>query len=395
MGRIKWKKIILLVLLLLLCLPLGGTHSLAAEEEKGFVIHADKVVGILDLGGIILGSPKVIVGKLPIAFIQADISGLSMEQVIDTPQGTMVLSIRSGGKASATWMKLDVTKLTFGGLCFDGFPIKQCLKDVTLVVTKLTASRLSIPDMSLSTSFDGAAIAQAERQQNALEQTDVAKEAERLIWQLDEQQQGDDSAAQMVKTLQADVPALAERVKERENEWRSIEEKRGGLASSLEQLEAQIADKRTVGSGERKQYETILAGWRELKQKGEEQLAATNQDVAAWEKQKNVLEKAAAYVTEKLKLGEQSEAMKAISSLRVFLEAIQNQLDGQVKTGEIWQEGMWQLERRLGALAEWFDKQNQSEESGMAEENQPSSGQSVPSPDGSGEGNPPPSEAKP
>ncbi len=136
MGRIKWKKIILLVLLLLLCLPLGGTHSLAAEEEKGFVIHADKVVGILDLGGIILDSPKVIVGKLPIAFIQADISGLSMERVIDTPQGTMVLSIRSGGKASATLMKLDVTKLTFGGLCFDGFPIKQCLKDVTLVATK-------------------------------------------------------------------------------------------------------------------------------------------------------------------------------------------------------------------------------------------------------------------
>ncbi|MEW5320966.1 hypothetical protein V2J23_02135 [Geobacillus thermoleovorans] len=386
MGRIKWTKIILLVLLLLLCLPLGGAHSLAAEEEKGFVIHADKVVGILDLGGIILGSPKVIVGKLPIAFIQADISGLSMERVIDTPQGKMVLSIRSGGKASATWMKLDVTKLTFGGLCFDGFPVKQCLKDVTLVATKMTTSRLSIPDMSLSTSLDGAAIAQAEQRQNALEQTDAAKEAERLIWQLDVQQQGDDSAAQIVETLQADVSELEKRVKTRTDQWKDIEEKRSAIVASLEPLEALIADGQTGGSGERKQYETIVADWREWKQTGDQQLAAISQDIAAWEKQNALWEKAAAYIEDKLKLGEQSEAMKTISALRSALDDVKKQLDAQKKAGDAWMEDRQQLERRLRAVAEWTEKQTPPKENDAAKDS--ASQQEPPSSGAGGEAKP-------
>ncbi|AMX82616.1 hypothetical protein GS3922_02410 [Geobacillus subterraneus] len=354
MKSSKWLKTALLALTLLLCLPLGGARSLAAGEEQGFVIHADKVVGILDLGGIVLGSPKVIVGKLPIAFIQADISGLSMERAIDTPQGTIMLSIRSEGTARATWMKLDVTKLKFGGLCFDGFPIKQCLKDVTLVATKMTASRLAIPDMSLSASFSGASMMQAER--SALEQTDLAQEVERLIWQLDEQKQGSNSAARMVKTLQTDIPTLEKHVKSRMDEWTAMEEKQTAVSASLEPLEQAMTGEQIAGSEERTQYEAVVMRFQEWKQMLERQSVALSEDVVKWNEQDALWEKAASYAAKSLKLGEQSNAMSILSDLRSSLDGIKQQLDKQKEAKAVWSQTVNEFEKRLDAVEEWLKR---------------------------------------
>ncbi|ADI25770.1 hypothetical protein [Geobacillus sp. C56-T3] len=354
MGSIKGLKMLLLALTLLLCLPLGGGRSLAAGEEQGFVIHADKVVGIFDLGGIILGSPKVIVGKLPIAFIQADISGLSMERVVDTPQGTIVLSIRAGETASATWMKLDVTKLKFGGLCLDGFPVKQCLKDVTLVATKMTASRLSIPGMSLSASFSGASRMQAE--QKALEQTDLAQEAERLIWQLDEQKQGDNSAARMVETMQANVRALEKRIKDRTDEWAVLVEKQSTVSASLKQLEQAMSGGQTAEGKEQTKYEEVLMHFRDWKQMLDQQRVALSQDIEKWNEQDALWKKTASYVAEKLNLGERSEAMDLLSDLRSSLDGIKRRLDEQEKDEEVWSQIVHDLEGRLDAVAEWLKR---------------------------------------
>ncbi|KDE47248.1 hypothetical protein [Geobacillus sp. CAMR5420] len=369
MKSIKWLKMSFLALLLLLCLPLGGSRSLAAGEEQGFVIHADKVIGILDLGGIILGSPKVIVGKLPIAFIQADISGLSMERAIDTPQGTIVLSIRSEGTASATWMKLDVTKLKFGGLCLDGFPIKQCLRDVTLVATKMTASRLSIPGMSLSASFSGATLAQAE--QSALEQTDLAQEAERLIWQLDEQKQGDNSAARMVETLQANVPALEKRVKARTDEWGTLAEKLNAVSASLQQLERAMAGGQTAGSEERAQYEEIKVRLQEWNEMIDQQTAAIRQDIEKWKEQDALWKNAVSYATETLKLGEQSKAMNLLSALRSSLDRVKQQLDKLETDGAVWRKTANELEQRLNAVVEWWKSKPAAEANSADGRSQP------------------------
>ncbi|WP_025949495.1 hypothetical protein [Geobacillus thermocatenulatus] len=352
MKSFKWLKPSLLASMLLLCLPLGGSRSLAAGEEQGFVIHADKVVGIFDLGGIILGSPKVIVGKLPIAFIQADISGLSMERAIDTPQGTIVLSIRSEGTASATWMKLDVTKLKFGGLCLDGFPLKQCLRDVTLVATKMTASRLSIPGMSLSASSSGAALAQAE--QSALEQTDLAEEAERLIWQLDEQKQGDNSAARMVETLQADVPALEKRVKARMDEWGAVAQRLDAASASLQQLERAMAGGQTAGGDERAQYEEMTVRLQEWNEMIGQQTAALREDIKKWKELDALWKNVVSYATETLKLGEQSKAMNLLSALRSSLDTVNQQLDKLETDGTVWHKTANELEQRLNAVAEWL-----------------------------------------
>ncbi|WP_044736789.1 hypothetical protein [Geobacillus kaustophilus] len=364
MGSIKGLKMLLLALTLLLCLPLGGGRPLAAGEEQGFVIHADKVVGIFDLGGIILGSPKVIVGKLPIAFIQADISGLSMERVIDTPQGTIVLSIRAGETASATWMKLDVTKLKFGGLCLDGFPVKQCLKDVTLVATKMTASRFSIPDMSLSASFSGASRMQAE--QNALEQTDLAQEAERLIWQLDEQKQGDNSAARMVETMQANVRSLEKRIKDRTDEWTALVEKQTAVSASLKQLEQAMAGGQTAEGKEQTKYEEVLMRFRDWKQMLDQQKGALSQDIEKWNEQETLWKKTASYVAEKLNLGERSHAMNLLSDLRLSLDGIKRQLDEQEKAEDAWRQTAHELEGRLDAVAEWLKRK--SDEGGNSAE---------------------------
>jgi hypothetical protein len=369
MKSIKWLKPLLLALMLLLCLPLGGSHSLAAGEEQGFVIHADKVVGIFDLGGIILGAPKVIVGKLPIAFIQADISGLSMERAIDTPQGTIVLSIRSEGTASATWMKLDVTKLKFGGLCLDGFPLKQCLRDVTLVATKMTASRLSIPGMALSASSSDAALAQAE--QRALQSTDLAEEAERLIWQLDEQKQGDNSAARMVETLQADVPALEKRVKVRTDEWGALADKLAAASVSLQQLERAMAGGQTAGGDERAQYEEMTVRLQEWNQMIGPQTAALRQDIEKWKEQDALWKKAVSYVTEKLKLGEQSKAMNLLSALRSSLDSVKQQLDKLETNEAVWRKTANELEQRLNAVAEWLKSKPAAETNSTDERSQP------------------------
>ncbi|MGZ0086717.1 hypothetical protein ACWNXI_14365 [Caldibacillus thermoamylovorans] len=354
MKASKWWKTALLALALFLCLPLGGARSLAVSEEQGFVIHADKVVGLLDLGGIVLGSPKVIVGKLPIAFIQTDISGLSMERAIDTPQGTIRLSIQSKGTAQANWMKLDVTKLKFGGLCFDGFPIKQCLKDVTLVATKMTASRLALPDMSLSASFSGASMMQAER--SALEQTDLAQEAERLVWQLDEQKQGTDSAAYMVKTLQTDIPTLEKRVKSRADEWTAMEEKQTAVSASLQSLEQAMAREQRAGSEEQRQYEAVVMRFQEWKQMLKQQSAALSEDIGKWNEQDGLWEKAASYVAKRLQLGEQSNAMNILSALRSSLDDMKQQLDKERKALATWSQTVTEFEKRLNAVEEWVKR---------------------------------------
>ncbi|KPD01389.1 Chromosome partition protein Smc [Geobacillus sp. BCO2] len=216
----------------------------------------------------------------------------------------------------------------------------------------MTASRLSIPGMSLSASSSGAALAQAE--QSALEQTDLAEEAERLIWQLDEQKQGDNSAARMVETLQADVPALEKRVKARMDEWGAVAQRLDAASASLQQLERAMAGGQTAGGDERAQYEEMTVRLQEWNEMIGQQTAALREDIKKWKELDALWKNAVSYATETLKLGEQSKAMNLLSALRSSLDTVNQQLDKLETDGTVWHKTANELEQRLNAVAEWL-----------------------------------------
>ncbi|WMJ19386.1 hypothetical protein [Geobacillus kaustophilus] len=140
---------------------LGGAGRAAAEgqEPSGFVIHADKVVGTIDLGGIILKAPVVLTGDMPIAFIQAKIYGMTLTKQQTMAGHTVSFTFHTDQVARTKWMKMRVKKMEIGGLCMDGVPlVEQCLKDVTVVATELTADELVIPQLSAAAAFGTASV---------------------------------------------------------------------------------------------------------------------------------------------------------------------------------------------------------------------------------------------
>ncbi|MBB6282629.1 hypothetical protein [Geobacillus subterraneus] len=135
---------------------LGGAGRAAAEgqEREGFVIHADQVVGTIDLGGIVLKAPVVLTGDMPIAFMQAKIYGMTLTKQQTIAGRTVSFTFHTDQVARTKWMKMRVKKMEIGGLCTDGVPlVEQCLKDVTVVATELTADELAIPQLSAQAAF--------------------------------------------------------------------------------------------------------------------------------------------------------------------------------------------------------------------------------------------------
>lgn len=193
-------------------------------------------------------------------------------------------------------------------------------------------------------------------EQKALEQTDLAQEAERLIWQLDEQKQGDNSAARMVETMQANVRALEKRIKDRTDEWAVLVEKQSTVSASLKQLEQAMSGGQTAEGKEQTKYEEVLMHFRDWKQMLDQQRIALSQDIEKWNEQDALWKKTASYVAEKLNLGERSEAMDLLSDLRSSLDGIKRRLDEQEKDEEVWSQIVHDLEGRLDAVAEWLKR---------------------------------------
>ncbi|MDF9296172.1 hypothetical protein [Geobacillus stearothermophilus] len=135
----------------------AGRAAAEGQEPSGFVIHVDKVVGTLDLGGIVLKIPVVFTGDMPIAFIQAKIYGMTLTQQQTIAGHTVSYTFHTDQAAQTKWMKMRVKKMKIGGLCTDGVPVvEQCLKDVTVVATEMTAEELTIPQLSAEASFGAA-----------------------------------------------------------------------------------------------------------------------------------------------------------------------------------------------------------------------------------------------
>lgn len=135
----------------------AGRAAAEGQEPSGFVIHADKVVGTLDLGGIVLKMPVLFTGDMPIAFMQAKIYGMTLTKQQTMAGHTVSFTFHTDQATQTKWLKMRVKKLKIGGLCTDGVPlVEQCLKDVTVVATELTADELAIPQLSASAAFGAA-----------------------------------------------------------------------------------------------------------------------------------------------------------------------------------------------------------------------------------------------
>ncbi|WPZ17686.1 hypothetical protein UM396_13950 [Geobacillus subterraneus] len=155
----RWKKLIVFSAVAVVAAVAGwlwsaGRAAAAGQESEGFVIQADKVVGTLDLGGIVLKAPVILTGDMPIAFIQANIYGMTLTQQQTIAGRAVSFTFHTDQVANTKWMKMRVKKMKVGGLCTDGVPlVEQCLKDVTVVATELTADELTIPQLSAAAAF--------------------------------------------------------------------------------------------------------------------------------------------------------------------------------------------------------------------------------------------------
>ncbi|UOE75819.1 hypothetical protein [Parageobacillus thermoglucosidasius] len=240
----KKMKIVSLVFLLVMvfCFPLGGTDQAEATAPDGFVIHADKVVGTLDLGGIIIGVPGGLIGELPIAFLQAKIYGLTLTKLVRTGHGTMVLTIKSNDIVHVNFMNARVTGLDIGGLCFDGIPIiEQCLKDVTLSAVNLTTNNIQIPNMSVETSFDPEEVSQVQSLAESLSQQDLEKEVENLILAIHELENGKEgNEIETFKEVQKDIPKLQEQADQIAILINEAEQQRQQAENQADHLEKEI-----------------------------------------------------------------------------------------------------------------------------------------------------------
>lgn len=137
----------------------AGRAAAEGQEREGFVIHADQVVGTIDLGGIVLKTPVIFTGDMPIAFMQAKIYGMTLTKQQTVAGRTVSFTFHTDQVARTKWMKMRVKKMEIGGLCTDGVPlVEQCLKDVTVVATELTADELVIPQLSAVAAFGTAPV---------------------------------------------------------------------------------------------------------------------------------------------------------------------------------------------------------------------------------------------
>ncbi|EZP76473.1 hypothetical protein H839_14389 [Parageobacillus genomosp. 1] len=384
---IVWKKAkiisLLFVLIISFCFPLGGTSRAAAttaDEDSGFIIHADKVVGTLDLGGIIIGAPGVIIGELPIAFLQAKIYGLTLTKLVRTDYGTMVLSIQSNDIANAKLMNMTVTKLHIGGLCFDGVPVvEQCLRDVTLVATKLTTDHVQIPNMSVETSFDPKEVSEAQSIAQSLLKQDLEKEAEHLILAIHEHESGKtDNEIEAFKEVKKDMAKFQEQADQMDRLLNDAEQRRKQIENEADRLEKEIKQgnerignldvlKETVQhlSKQYNDFTIQLKSFTFTLQKMDEMLQQVKESLEAKQKTvQNVSE-----TLKKLKLGEKSEIGQEVAETKKKLHSIEEKVDqadeqinGLQNEIHTWSDRINQMNKSIEALKQYIGQQHEQEE---------------------------------
>jgi chromosome segregation ATPase len=379
-----WNKVkavtIVFVLVIGFCIPPAGTDQAAARttpDDYGFTIHADKVVGTLDLGGIIIGAPGVIIGELPIAFLQAKIYGLTLTKLVRTDHGKMVLTIKSNEMVRVNFMNVRVTGLDVGGICLDGIPlIEQCLRDVTLTAKNLTTNNLEIPNMSVETSFDPKDVSQVQSLANSLSKQDLEKELEKLILALYEAGDGKNgNEIEAFKEALKDIPKLQEQsdqmdkwINEAEQQRKQAENQAVSLEKALNQAKELLGNpdelKVKVENLYKQQKDLNIQteGFTITLQKADELLQEVVGSLEA--KQKAV--KSVSEELKKLKLGARSDIGKKVEETKEKLNVIEEkvyknneQLDKLKNEKQKLSERINMIDNSIEELKQIIDKQGE------------------------------------
>src|SRR5699024_9460068 len=115
-------------------------------DSEGFIIHSDKVEGVMDLAG-------ALVGKVDIS--EGTIEGLTITKELDTgdERDPMVIEITSPGPVNVE--NLETETLDGGAPDFDEICglAPACMEDVTMEVDYQDVEELNLPDTVIKTCF--------------------------------------------------------------------------------------------------------------------------------------------------------------------------------------------------------------------------------------------------
>lgn len=151
-GKHKGKCSFWLSLLLIFALIVSGGFPFlpniaeAAEENDGFVIHAERIEGKMLLPVVVIERTEN--GYQPLLrfrYESATIHGLTLTKVLDTPIGKMTIKIEAP-VVHARRMVVDASRFSFGGICLSlGQSAENpVMKDVTLVAYRQTAEEIHL-----------------------------------------------------------------------------------------------------------------------------------------------------------------------------------------------------------------------------------------------------------
>ncbi len=130
------------------------TNISVAESPvtDGFIIEADRVEGAMLPPGITAGDTATKQNQVMLRLQYADVTiyGLKITKVLQTPEGPVTIHMNAPGPIQLKNMRVDATKVNFGGIYVPEKAGQIGMKNVRLVAHQQLADNADLPGLNLS-----------------------------------------------------------------------------------------------------------------------------------------------------------------------------------------------------------------------------------------------------
>ncbi|WP_233896596.1 hypothetical protein [Heyndrickxia coagulans] len=130
------------------------TNISVAESPvtDGFIIEADRVEGAMLPPGITAGDTATKQNQVMLRLQYADVTiyGLKITKVLQTPEGPVTIHMNAPGPIQLKNMRVDATKVNFGGIYVPEKARQIGMKNVRLVAHQQLADNADLPGLNLS-----------------------------------------------------------------------------------------------------------------------------------------------------------------------------------------------------------------------------------------------------
>lgn len=127
----------------------------AANDDEGFIIQADRVVGENMKAMVVAGETSGSNSKpmLRITYDSVQIYGMRLTKQFKTSEGTVSLTMKANGPVHIKGMQVDTSAISFKGACVHAAKIipNAALEGVTMVAHSMNASNSSLEQLQLQT----------------------------------------------------------------------------------------------------------------------------------------------------------------------------------------------------------------------------------------------------